>query len=68
VPIAEIEAEQVCVRRLIDRPWVASWARDLSRRGHPGRDMAAASAPVPDGGDRYPTDLSVLFIKNANSG
>jgi hypothetical protein len=68
VPIAEIEAQQVGVCRVIQRPGVAPRARGPPDRGLPGCDAAAASAPVPDGCNRYAAYQSVLFIENADSG
>jgi|SRR5205823_398352 len=66
VPVAEIEAKQVCVCRLVDGSSMASWT--LGPAVIATRGTAAAAAPVPDGGDRYPADLRVLPIEDANRG
>jgi hypothetical protein len=68
VAVAEMETQQVRVRLLIQGPGVAPRARGHPDRGLPGCGPAAASAPVPDGRNRYTAYQSILFIENADSG
>src|SRR5438105_1732524 len=65
-PSPRYEAKQVCVCRLVDGSSMASWT--LGPAVIATRGTAAAAAPVPDGGDRYPADLRVLPIEDANRG
>jgi hypothetical protein len=62
--VAQVEAQKVCICRLIQRSPVTTRTSRFSLLVRP----AVAIAPVPDGTDGHVADLGVLPVQDAETG